>query len=982
MIPEPTTPLPDRRTTHETDVLRRLVEQLFRAGGSEDVRTACQTCVDALVPGMRVLWHPSPPEDTPDDPRATRVLAGDGQRDLVLEAQEESDSRAIDDTQALPWSWIGRLAQLRLEQLADTDNLFHAVSRLARAERLQRALYNIADLAGTRCDTARMMRSLHDTIRTLMYAENFYIVLYDQEQDSIRFPYFVDTIGAETPDLDAMLPLDSIKYRLAWHLIRHNRPLMGSRKSLSTQVDGPLHVDGPEGVDWLGVPMHRGEQATGALVVRSYHENALYTTQDCELLTYVAQQLQNALEHRQAQMDLEERVDQRTRTLRETNRILQQQVLERQRGERLQSSLFRIAELANASDSLDTFYASVHRIIGSLIYARNFYIALLDEERQLLSFPYLVDEVDTTREPRAHGRGKTEYVLRHGEPLLADPEKTRQLVEQGEIVLAGTTPVCWLGVPLIWNGKVMGVLAVQSYSSEHTYGTHEQGLLTFVSYHIANALQRRQDNESLKQAYADMERRVVERTRALALANRDLRKQVAERERIERRLKYETLHDPLTGLPNRALMLQRLGVALKRFHADRTQLFAVLFIDLDRFKVINDSVGHLIGDDLLFQVGGRIRSCVKSRDTVARLGGDEFAVLLESIADEDVAGRVAARIIDKLHKPFRIGVKELFTSASIGISMASASYRRAEELLRDADSAMYSAKAGGRHRAETFDHDLRRHALQVLEIESDLRHGLERHAFEPYYQPVIRLDDGQVMGYEALLRWRHPERGVLLPGEFLGVAEDCGCIGDIDWQIFEQVCRHARTLVDGNGFISINLSARHFLSPDLEPRLVALLARYHVTPARLRLEVTEGTLLENPEHIKRTLEAFRDHGMHIALDDFGTGYSSLSYMHQYPIEVLKIDQSFVASLDESHGNQGNAVVRAILALASSLDIQVIAEGIETPMQQRILQRMGCRYGQGFLYARAQPAEAWLQTRPAPADVAVGAGDSGETSAEA
>src|SRR5699024_8304419 len=224
--------------------------------------------------------------------------------------------------------------------------------------------------------------------------------------------------------------------------------------------------------------------------------------------------------------------------------------------------------------------------------------------------------------------------------------------------------------------------------------------------------------------------------------------------------------------------------------------------------------------------------------------------------------------------------------------------------------------------------------------------------FVPDYQPIVQMADNCIMGYEALLRWRHPERGVLLPGDFLGVAEDAGCAEDIDWQIFEQVCRDAATIAGSDRYISIKITPRHFLSYELKSRLVGLMTKHEVSPERLRLEVTEGTLLENPMHIKNTLEEFRDIGMSIALDDFGTGYSSLSYMHQYPIEVLKIDQSFVANLDESDGNQSKMVVRAILALAASLDIQVIAEGIETPVQQRVLEQMGCRFGQGFLYARA------------------------------
>lgn len=940
------------RPLQATDALEQLVQRLFAAASADALATACQAFADIEAPGVHLRWRKSVSAETDDTPSHT-ILARDHRTARVLQAQ--GPESVIGNA---PWPWLRHMLQQRVDQLADLDSLYGTVARLAQAERLQRALYTIADLVVTARDTTSMMRALHHTISTLTYAENFYVVLYDHVQQTIRFPYCVDSAHTRHTDPDATRPLDAIADQITWHLIRDNRSFMGAPEALARQVSGTLVTPGVPCADWLGVPMHHGDTVTGGLVVQAYDQGARYTERDRELLMYVAQHLQTALERRQATAELEDRVTQRTRALRDTNRMLQHQVLERQRGERLQAALFRIAELASGADSLDAFYAAVHQVIGTLIYARNFYIALLEEsdDEPLLVFPYAVDQIDTTPEPRAHGRGMTEYVLRQGKPLLADADETRRLLDRGEAVGLGTPSRFWLGVPLIWSDKVMGALVVQSYSDEHAYAARDQELLTFVSYHIANALQRRQANDELKQAYVEMERRVVERTRALALANRDLRKQVSERERIERRLKYETLHDPLTGLPNRALLLQRLEVAMKHYRADPTRLFAVLFIDLDRFKVINDSVGHLVGDDLLFQVGGRIRGCLKSRDTVARLGGDEFAVLLESMRVEDAAQAVADRILDALHKPFRVGVKELFTSASVGISFATPAYRHAEDLLRDADSAMYSAKAGGRHRSATFDDQLRHQALEVLEIENDLRRSLDQQSFVPYYQPIVDMDDGHTVGYEALLRWLHPERGVLLPGDFLRVAEDSGIAEDIDWQIFAQVCRDADALTRNGGYVSINLSARHFRAPGLEERLLQLLAAHEVAPQQLHLEVTEGTLLESPVRIKRALETFRHHGMHIALDDFGTGYSSLSYMHQYPIEVLKVDQSFVVNLDESSDNQSNVVVRAILALASSLNIQVVAEGIETPLQERVLKHMGCRLGQGFLYARAQPIE--------------------------
>jgi diguanylate cyclase (GGDEF)-like protein len=935
--------------------LRYAVEKLFDAADAAGVMDICERMVLSLGVEGRLRWRPKDEQaasetqlDLAEDPQGARIMTLEWNGKPLLDGEREQ------------LAWLGRLGHTRLRQLAETSRLYEAISRLALAERLQRALYAIAEQAGAEHDMPEMMRSLHAIVSSLMYAENFYIVLHDATNDTIRFPYYVDTVDTDPPPPDQDMPLQEMLHSLTWNLLQEGRPMMGSIEELERQLGERFVLVGPTCEHWLGVPLLRAGRVVGGIVVQSYRADTHYSRHDLELLNYVAQHVQTALERREAHLELGRRVTDRTAALREANRVLRQQVLQRQRGERLQAALFRIAELANTSISLDHFYAAVHQAISGLLYARNFYIALVDEETNSLTFPYSVDEVDNVRPPRAHGRGATEYVLRHGRPLLAFPTDIDRLVEAGEIAHFGTRSVCWLGVPLVWGDKVMGVLALQSYSIEHNYHERDQELLTFVSYHVANALQRRYADSSLKQAYAGLERRVTERTRALALANRDLREQIAERERVERRLKYETLHDSLTGLPNRTLLLQRLEQAMQRYTANPAEQFAVLFIDLDRFKVINDSVGHLVGDDLLFQVGGRIRACLKTRDVVARLGGDEFAVLLEGIADTSKAMVVAERIIVELQTPFRLGTKEIFTSASIGITLSSPHYSQPEELLRDADAAMYNAKDGGRHRAAMFDERLRRQALSLLDMESDLRHALSRNEFVPFYQPIVELADGRVAGYEALLRWHHPQRGLLLPQDFLLIAEDCGCAEAIDWHIFEQVCKQGMKLIGAEGFISINVSGRHFRLPDLDQKLLALFERYAVPTHCIRIEVTERALLENPNQVKQMLQNLRSHGVGIALDDFGTGYSSLSYLHQYPFETLKIDRSFITELPtDDQETQGLALVRAIQVLADSLQMKVIAEGIEEESQRQALMKVGCRYGQGFLFAAAQAAETWL-----------------------
>ncbi len=869
---------------------------------------------------------------------------------LVVWDREEGRTR---------WTHLLQLLELRLDQLRTLKDMQQSVTHLEEAERLQRALFAIAEQASADRDMPEVFRSLHEIVGSLMYAENFYIVLFDPVRETLRFAYFVDVADTEPPDTSEDLPMRDRVGSLTWHLLKRGTAMRGTLDQIEAEV-GKIANFGPDCVDWLGVPLLRGGKVVGGIVVQSYTEAARYTDRDQALLTYVAQHIQTALERRSVHEELERRVAERTDALREANRLLQQQVLERQRGERLQAALFRIAELANSTESLEEFYAAVHRAVGGLLYARNFYIALLTEDREHLTFPYSVDERDEKRAPRKLGTGLTEYVLRTGSALLADRAGLERLYLSGAAQPIGTRSRSWLGVPLICADRTVGVLVVQSHSDEHRYTPRDQELLTFVSYHIANALERKRNAESLKQAYGELELRVIERTSELAAANRELREHIGVRERMERQLKHETLHDALTGLPNRNFLLDRLGQALAQFTRDPRRSFAVLFLDLDRFKIINDSVGHLVGDELLNEVGGRIAACLEPRDLVARLGGDEFAILLHDIEDIEDACEQAQRIIDALNAPIRLGGKEVFTSTSIGIAISSSRYRKAEELLRDADVAMYRAKDDGRHRFAVFDEHLHKRAMQLLELESDLRHAIARNEFTPYFQPIVRLADRVIIGHEALLRWMHPQRGLLAPADFLSVAEESGAAELIDWLMFERVLEIAPPLLEGGKFIGLNLSGRHFRSETLDEKLLALLRQHDIRPESLRLEVTERMLIENPPAAKRTLESLRAQGLAVSLDDFGTGYSSLSYLHQFPVQALKIDRSFIADLAQDTTGGSAAVVRAILALAGALGMQVIAEGIETIEQHEALVQLGCEFGQGFFYARPQPASVWIE----------------------
>ncbi|HTD29722.1 MAG TPA: EAL domain-containing protein, partial [Xanthomonadaceae bacterium] len=466
-----------------------------------------------------------------------------------------------------------------------------------------------------------------------------------------------------------------------------------------------------------------------------------------------------------------------------------------------------------------------------------------------------------------------------------------------------------------------------------------------------NSLQRRRSAETLLGAYAELEQRVQERTG-------ELRMEIVERERIQDQLKHQVMHDGLTGLPNRGFLRDQLDRVLALLRRNPLRRCALLFMDVDRFKVINDNLGHLVGDEVLKEVARRLSACVRDPDLVARLSGDEFAILLEDAPEPATAVKVAQRVLEAMSHPLLLGGTELVPSMSIGIAIGDHRYQTADEVLRDADTAMYRSKHLGRGRFELFDTSLQQTASDVLQLEGELRVALLNDEFEPYFQPFIRLDTGETIGYEALIRWNHPTRGVLSPGVFMGVAEDSGSMEAIDWRMFELSCGLARRLGHRSTRLTINVSPRHFWRPEFGARLLEMLERIGFPPQRLLLELTEGSLIEHPDQVRTALERLRDAGIGAVLDDFGTGYSSLSYLHTFPLEILKIDRAFVAELGKAGRSSSASVVAAVLALARALDMTVVAEGIETEEQRVALLALGCNVGQGYLLGRPAPIGQW------------------------
>ncbi|MGH9019196.1 MAG: putative bifunctional diguanylate cyclase/phosphodiesterase, partial [Acidimicrobiales bacterium] len=445
---------------------------------------------------------------------------------------------------------------------------------------------------------------------------------------------------------------------------------------------------------------------------------------------------------------------------------------------------------------------------------------------------------------------------------------------------------------------------------------------------------------------------------------------VTERRALRERLAYAAIHDPLTGLPNRELFMDRLEVTLRRAVRGRHRV-AVMFLDLDRFKLINDSLGHDVGDRILCIVAERLSGVMRGSDTLARFGGDEFTILCGEVDDEDDALEVARRLVRAMGEPLALPTGEIFVSLSVGIALSSATSESGAELLRNADVAMYRAKEIGPARIEVYATDNEQQVVSRLRTSNELHRALERDELELHYQPVVDLQTERLVGLEALVRWQHPTRGLLLPYEFIALAEDSGLIVPLGAWVLHEACRQmaqwaarrAAADQDSAGLnISVNVSALQLADPGFPGHVADAIASSGIHPDRLWLEITESALMRDDDDAVRILQSLRDLGLHVEIDDFGTGYSSLSYLQRFPVETLKIDRSFIDDLDQRSENA--AIVRAVLGLGDSLGLSIIAEGVERPVQATRLQALGCQFGQGYLFGRPLPAR---DLGPYPAD---------------
>lgn len=601
---------------------------------------------------------------------------------------------------------------------------------------------------------------------------------------------------------------------------------------------------------------------------------------------------------------------------------LKESVVKLNYAQQLESSLLKIANLTYQASNLDTFFDALHTIINDLLRANNFFIALYDKQVDILDIVYNVEEGIVAnihqKISKEHLKNTASYyLLQTDQTLLLTKECFEEHINKKHFKMIGRKPQSWLGVPFKVNARLSGVIVVQSYDNTLQYNNNDSALLTYASRQISMALER----------------------------------QLARQE-----LEYRALHDDLTQLANRSLLIEKIKHAIAALaNAKKGTVHALLYLDLDRFKSINDSLGHEVGDHFLIEICSIIKNLLDENDTFARLGGDEFAIFIENITHKNQINELLTCIQNALSKPLNIDGHLLQASTSIGIAFSESINDKAYRLLQQADAAMYEAKSTGRGQVKFFNRIMRKKLKINADIENDLQYGIEHNEFELYFQPIFTIATCNVVGFEALVRWHHPKKGLVLPNDFIPIAETTGQIINLDLHLLDLAAQHiSQWLKQGHPplKVTVNVSSRHFASLDFVAQIHALYNKYQLPLGSLCLEITESGLIENLALATQIIEGISPLKVKLCLDDFGTGYSSLGYLHQLPIHVLKIDKSFIDNLQ----NLKNPLVNAILSLAQSLNLEVVAEGIENPEQLAILQNTLCDYGQGFLKSKPIPAK--------------------------
>lgn len=588
----------------------------------------------------------------------------------------------------------------------------------------------------------------------------------------------------------------------------------------------------------------------------------------------------------------------------------------------LSDTFLLISELTYHSTTIEDFYLGLHQIIAKQVNTHSFFVVLLDTNEDRYSCPYLHDEqkggeFDTSIDHQKMSETLIAEVIVAQQPRLAHFDELEKRIKEGRMINRGPQVYSWLAVPFQINSSMQGAIALQSYDPQKIFMDQDKEFLTFLGHHISTAI-----DQKLK----------------------------------DQKLQFQALHDSVTGLASRSLFLDRLEHAFIRSSRSKRPEIAVLFIDFDDFKMINDNFGHQAGDDILKVAAQRMQTQLRSSDTLARIGGDEFAILLEDLDDEAMTMAVSQRVLEVMKKPIETSKKAIVASISIGISLKDEKVSTFEDLLRNADHAMYHAKSKGKNNIQVYEASLHRSVLSARKILQELKIAIKEKQLLFYYQPIVDLKSNRIVGFEALMRWQHPKRGLITPEEFIHIAEQNDLIRQIDSQLFDSVAKqlvHWKSISHEHFYISINISSQRFVDSKLIDEIKTILDKYQLPENSIVVEVTEHILMKNIAKARNLFYQLKRLGIKVSLDDFGTGYSSLSYIHQLPFDMIKIDRSFVSHISTQITE--HPIISIIVSLAKTLNIDIVAEGIESAQQMNLLKAMDCDFGQGYFIAKPMPS---------------------------
>ena len=829
------------------------------------------------------------------------------------------------------------------------------ISRLERllsfyenALSLQHQLIEITEYANDATELDVFYGHICDFIERVVQPASFYFAIEKSTQFHIETEFqYLQGVGmslstGRIPSGEAML---------ARQLIRENEAQIATR-SLISSLPSRRSGDNLQSLcgRWLGVPVRRVSHAYGLLVVTLPEQGRHFSRREKELFIYLASLIMNVRTRLRLVRDNKHVELTKTEELAKAHSRIKHQSIEHESVLKTQQVLFDISALSVNSKSGPEFYEALYPLLNRLIMAENCYIAALNPVGEIAELLMFCDSKYSWGELSTLDNDLIEYVVTTRQAQLLDATTIGQLPDTQEHLSDELKQKqSWLCVPVIQDDRVMAVIVVQQYVGQGNYHQNDKSILSYIANHVAAAMVQHSLNVKLRENNDNLEQKIQLRTKALRKSNLFLQLQIEERKKAEERLLYEANHDALTGLPNRKMFLARLHRALADYKAGASEQFAVLFIDLDRFKTINDTIGHHAGDQFLIEVSQRISYCIREDDMLARLGGDEFVILVDQLQVTEIVEEIAYRIIEVVRQPFLIEGQDIYSGASIGIAVCKEQYEEAEEVLRDADAAMYQAKAMGKGRYILFDDSMRQQLIEELTLDQMIHHGIEQKQFFPNYAPVCDIEVNQVVGFKVETHWTHQELGEVNEEYFGRMAESIGVIAEIEKQIIEKVCVDIEAQNMTGGLVCLNVSAAAFVQPDYIHHVLDVIKAARINTQLLCFSFEESALIEHLEEAAPGIKRLKREGIKLSIHNVGSGITSLGVLAKLPVDFIEVDARFTSTLIKNQKHQ--VILEALVTLSRSLNFNIVLQGIDNEKLFNIAKQHSIFMGQGSWLAQ-------------------------------